>query len=104
VNDEALLDFPIRKEALVVTSRRIAGHSIEELTQHYGRGMYIRASCADSRKCPSCPGPSSSAGDRVVRIVGSPANIERAIRTGKGSSTPDPGPVLRCPFSPPALR
>ena len=41
VNDEALLDFPIRKEALVVTSRLIAGHSIEELSQHYGRGLYL---------------------------------------------------------------
>jgi len=89
VNDEALLDFPVRKEALVVTSRRIAGHSIEELTQHYGRGLYIARIMRGQQELPVLPGTVIERGD-VVRIVGSPANIERAIKTG-GFVDPDPG-------------
>jgi len=89
VNDTELLAFPLREEAIVITSKNIAGQSIAALSERYGRGLFLARITRGQQDLPLLAGTVAERGD-VLHVVGSPANIERAVAHA-GFVDADPG-------------
>lgn len=76
VNDEALLSFPLREAAIVITRANIAGLSIAQLGVRYGRGVFLSRMTRGQQDLPVEQGTIVQRGD-VLHAFGTVSNIER---------------------------
>ena len=85
VDDRQLQDFPAEIVDVVVTNKKLAGHTIKEIAEseaarQHGRGVFLRKLTRAGIEMPFNPGTTIDRGD-VVTIVGAHKNVERAIAT-----------------------
>ncbi|MGC4073168.1 MAG: TrkA C-terminal domain-containing protein [Nibricoccus sp.] len=83
VTDPSIVNVPLSSVAVVVKSKNVARHTLDQLASQpavrdAGRGVFVQSIKRGSEPIPLQPGTVIEAGD-VVQIVGSPADVERAI-------------------------
>lgn len=84
VTDPNVLNVPLASAGVVIKSKTVARHSIADLLaspeiREAGRGVFVQSIHRGSTQLPVAFGTVIEAGD-VVRIIGSPPDVERAIR------------------------
>ena len=80
VDDDALLSVPVRTAAVVVTNSDVSGKTIGELAlDPNARGVYLESVQRSTELIPREPWTVLQRGD-ILRIVGSPDDVERAGR------------------------
>ena len=80
VDDPILLSVPVKAAAVVATNREVCGKTISELAEDPdGRGVYLESIQRGTELMPRAPWTVIERGD-ILRIVGAPAEVERASR------------------------
>jgi putative transport protein len=78
VEDQLLLDVPVATVEVLLTSRELAGRTLEELAQgDWTRSLYLRAVTRGGEKLPLAPGITLERGD-ILHLVGPETIVERA--------------------------
>ena len=77
VQDRELLDYPEAVLDVVVTNKRVAGHTLAELAEQHGRGIYLAKLVRGGREIPFGPATIVNRGD-LLRIAGAAPDVERA--------------------------
>jgi len=79
VEDRELLDFPVAAMDVVLTNRRLADLTLEELAAEHGRGVVLLKLVRGGEDIPFAADTELNRGD-LLRIAGAKSDIERAGR------------------------
>ncbi len=84
LTDPEILNVPLASAGAIVKSKAVARHSIAELIanpemREASRGVFVQSLHRGTAQLPLSPGTVVEAGD-VLRLIGSPSDVERAIR------------------------
>jgi putative transport protein len=80
IDDPALLSVPVTTAAIVVTSRKVNGRALVELSQDpETRGVYLESLHRGTEQMPHEPWIVLQRGD-VLEVVGAPDDVERAAQ------------------------
>jgi putative transport protein len=77
VADHELLDFPLVVRDVVLTSRKLADRTLEEMAEEHGRGIALLKLVRGGEEIPFTRTTALNRGD-LLRISGSPKDVERA--------------------------
>jgi putative transport protein len=79
VDDGALLDMPLQTADVLLSQRRLAGMSLQEVaSQDWGRGIYLRSLSRGGQAIPIAPGVRLERGD-LLSVVGPQQGVARAV-------------------------
>jgi putative transport protein len=83
VDDAALLSIPMKSVQVVITSKEVIGKTIADLAANraMARGVYVQTIHRGEEEIPREPWTVIERGD-IVRMTGSPADVERAAAFG----------------------
>lgn len=79
VEDRELLDFPIAAMDVVLTNKRLAELTLEELAADHGRGIVLLRLVRGGEEIPFAPDFELNRGD-LLRLAGARSDVERAGR------------------------
>ena len=79
VEDRELLDFPIAAMDVVLTNKRLADITLEELAAEHGRGIVLLKLVRGGEEIPFAPDTVLNRGD-LLRLAGAKSDVERAGR------------------------
>jgi putative transport protein len=77
VEDRELLDFPVAVMDVVLTNKRLADHTLEELADLHGRGVALSKLVRGGEEIPFAGTTVINRGD-LLRLAGARADVERA--------------------------
>jgi putative transport protein len=77
VQDRELLDFPLVAFDVVLTNRRLADATLEELAEEHGRGIVLLRLVRGGEDIPFTPSTTLNQGD-LLRLSGRRTDVERA--------------------------
>jgi len=79
VEDRELLDFPVAAMDVVLTNKRLADLTLEELAAEHGRGIVLLTLVRGGEEIPFAPDTVLNRGD-LLRLAGARSDVERAGR------------------------
>ena len=79
VEDRELLDFPVAAMDVVLTNKRLADLTLEELAAEHGRGIVLLKLVRGGEEIPFAPDTVLNRGD-LLRLAGAKSDVERAGR------------------------